>query len=63
MGGEDVGGLGDQGQSGQMSSRGISVTWDLVVQTIEEAEVVAKDCTVWRILTSQAASADMHDAD
>ena len=29
----------------------------------EEAEVAAQDRTVWRILTSQAASADMHDAD
>ena len=31
--------------------------------TIEEAEVAAQDRTVWKILTSQAASTDMHDAD
>ena len=31
--------------------------------TIEEAEVAAQDRTVWRILISQAAPADMHDAD
>ena len=30
---------------------------------IEEAEMAAQDRTVWRIVTSQAASVDMHDAD
>ena len=31
--------------------------------SVEEAEIAAQDRTVWKILTSQAASADMHDAD
>ena len=30
---------------------------------VEEAEIAAQDRTVWTILTSQTASADMHDAD
>ena len=30
--------------------------------SIEEAEVAAQDHIVWRILTNQAASADVHDA-
>ena len=32
-------------------------------ELIEEAEVAAQDCSFWRILTSQAASADRHDTD
>ena len=31
--------------------------------SVEEAEIAAQDRTVWKILTSQAAGAEMHDAD
>ena len=31
--------------------------------SVEEAEIAAQDRTVWKILTSQAAGADMHYAD
>ena len=31
--------------------------------SVEEAKIVAQDHTVWKILTSQTAGADMHDAD
>ena len=31
--------------------------------SVEEAEIAAQDRTVWKILTSEAASADMHDSD
>ena len=31
--------------------------------SVEEAEIAAQDRTVWIILTSQTAGADMHDAD
>ena len=31
--------------------------------SVEEAEIAAQDRTVWKILTSQAAGADMDDAD
>ena len=56
------GGVGDQEQCGQMSFREISLTIGLG-WFVEEAEIAAQDRTVWKILTSQAASADMHDAD
>ena len=50
MGGEDVG--------EEVDLLNLGVGW-----SIQEAEAAAQDRTVWRILTSQAASADMHDAD
>ena len=58
MGGEGVDDLGQSGLTSSMDLRNLGFGW-----TIEEAEVAAQDRTVWRIHTSQAASADMHDAD
>ena len=55
-------GVGDQEQCGQMQFRGISLTWDQG-WSVEEAEIAAQDHTVWKILTSQAAGADLQDAD
>ena len=55
------GGVRDEEQCGQMSFRDIlnlGLGW-----SVEEAGIAAQDRTVWKILTSQAASADMHDAD
>ena len=31
--------------------------------SVEEVKIATQDHTVWKILTSQAASTDMHDAD
>ena len=31
--------------------------------SVEEVEIAAKVCSVWKILTSHAASSDMRDAD
>ena len=56
------GGVSDQEQCGQMSFREISLT-NRTWMVCREAEIAAQDRTVWKILTSQAASADMHDAD
>ena len=38
-------GVGDQEQCGLMSFRGISLTWDLIGWSVEEAEIAAQDRT------------------
>ena len=57
------GGVGDQEQCGQnyvihRDLLNLGLRW-----SVAEVEIAAQDRTVWKILTSQAASADMHDAD